>query len=238
MDITCSFFTIFKLENLSIIITVEIHTIYKTGVEVEALHAASVVALTIYDMLKPIDKHIEIQNIKLLQKSGGKKNYNKDAAALKIAVLVCSDSISKGEKEDSSGKIIVEKMKSFNATVSNYEIIADDINIIQERVTSYHKDRIDLVIITGGTGVSPKDLTPEAIRPMLDKEIPGISETIRYYGQQRTPYSMLSRSIAGFKGDTLILALPGSTSGAGESIDAVFPAIFHLFKVRNYFKHD
>ena len=129
-------------------------------------------------------------------------------------------------------------MKSFNATVSNYEIIADDILLIQERVTSYYNDRIDLVIITGGTGVSPKDLTPEAIRPMLDKEIPGISETIRYYGQQRTPYSMLSRSIAGFKGETLILALPGSTSGAGESIDAVFPAIFHLFKVRNYFKHD
>ena len=228
----------FNIENLSIIISVEIHTIYKTGVEVEAMHAASVVALTIYDMLKPIDKHIEIQNIKLLQKSGGKKNYNKDAAALKIAVLVCSDSISAGEKEDSSGKIIVEKMKSFNATVSNYEIIADDILLIQERVTSYYNDRIDLVIITGGTGVSPKDLTPEAIRPMLDKEIPGISETIRYYGQQRTPYSMLSRSIAGFKGDTLILALPGSTSGAGESIDAVFPAIFHLFKVRNYFKHD
>lgn len=228
----------FNIENLSIIITVEIHTIYKTGVEVEAMHTASVVALTIYDMLKPIDKNIEIQNIKLLQKSGGKKNYNKDAATLKIAVLVCSDSISAGEKEDSSGKIIVEKMKSFNATVSNYEIIADDINIIQERVTSYQKDHIDLVIITGGTGVSPKDLTPEAIRPMLDKEIPGISETIRYYGQQRTPYSMLSRSIAGFMGDTLILALPGSTSGASESIDAVFPAIFHLFKVRNYFRHD
>lgn len=228
----------FEIKDLDIIILVEIHTIYKTGVEVEAMHAASVAALTLYDMLKPIDKHIEINNIKLLEKSGGKKDYNKSAHELKIAVVVCSDSISNGEKEDRSGKIIVEKMNFFNASVTSYKIIPDDIEDIQQLVKTYHQDKFDLVIITGGTGVSPKDLTPEAIRPLLDKEIPGISETIRHYGQQRTPYSMLSRSIAGFKGDTLILALPGSTSGAGESIDAVFPAIFHLFKVRNFFRHE
>ena len=225
-------------KNLEILIRTEIHTIYKTGVEVEAMHAASVVALTMYDMLKPIDKSIEISSIKLLEKSGGKKDYNKSASELKIAVIVCSDSISSGEKEDRSGKIIVEKMEKWNAKVEAYIIIPDEIETIQKSVTSYQKDKYDLIIITGGTGVSPKDLTPEAIRPLLDKEIPGISETIRQYGQQRTPYSMLSRSIAGFMGDTLILALPGSTKGASESIDAVFPAIFHLFKVRNFFKHE
>lgn len=228
----------FEIRDLEIYITAEIHTIYKTGVEVEAMHAASVVALTMYDMLKPIDKHLEIHQIKLLEKTGGKKDYNKSANELKIAVIVCSDSISAGQKEDRSGKVIVEKMEKFNASVTSYEIIPDNIDIIQKSVLNLFDQQYDLVIITGGTGVSPKDLTPEAIKPLLDKEIPGISETIRQYGQQRTPYSMLSRSIAGFKGDMLILALPGSTSGAGESIDAVFPAIFHLFKVRNFFRHE
>lgn len=228
----------FSIEALQINIEVEIHTIYKTGVEVEAMHAASVVALTIYDMLKPIDPQVEIHHIKLLEKKGGKSDYKNTASALKISVLVCSDSISSGEKTDRSGKVIVEKMEGFGASVQAYDIIPDDIEKIQQYVTSYKNNGIDLILITGGTGVSPKDLTPEAIKPMLDKEIPGIAETIRQYGQQRMPYSMLSRSIAGFSGETLILALPGSVNGAGESIDAVFPAIFHLFKVRQFFRHE
>jgi len=227
----------YEIQDLEIKILAEIHTIYKTGVEVEAMHTASVVALTMYDMLKPIDKNIEIQQIKLLEKKGGKSNQETNASALKIAVIVCSDSISKGEKEDRSGKIIIEKMQTYQAQMHDYIIIPDNIEQIQQHVKNYASAACDLIIITGGTGVSPKDLTPEAVRPLLDKEIPGISEVIRNYGQQRTPYSMLSRSIAGFMGETLILALPGSTSGATESIDAVFPAIFHLFKVRNFFRH-
>lgn len=228
----------YEIQDLEIKILAEIHTIYKTGVEVEAMHTASVVALTMYDMLKPIDKNIEIQQIKLLEKKGGKSNQTTDASSLKIAIIVCSDSISKGEKEDRSGKIIVEKMQAYQVQMHDYIIIPDDIEQIQNHIKNYASASCDLIIITGGTGVSPKDLTPEAVRPLLDKEIPGISEVIRNYGQQRTPYSMLSRSIAGFMGETLILALPGSTSGASESIDAVFPALFHLFKVRNYFRHD
>ncbi|MEI6311956.1 MAG: bifunctional molybdenum cofactor biosynthesis protein MoaC/MoaB [Bacteroidota bacterium] len=227
----------YEIQDLEIKILAEIHTIYKTGVEVEAMHTASVVALTMYDMLKPIDKNIEILHIKLLEKKGGKSNQETDASSLKVAVIVCSDSISKGEKEDRSGKIIVEKMQAYQAQMHDYSIIPDDVEQIQFHIKKHASAACDLIIITGGTGVSPKDLTPEAVRPLLDKEIPGISEVIRNYGQQRTPYSMLSRSIAGFMGETLILALPGSTSGASESIDAVFPAIFHLFKVRNYFRH-
>lgn len=228
----------YEIQDLEIKILAEIHTIYKTGVEVEAMHTASVVALTMYDMLKPIDKNIEIQQIKLLEKKGGKSNQTTDASSLKVAVIVCSDTISKGEKEDRSGKIIVEKMQAYQVQMHDYIIIPDDIEQIQNHIKNYASASSDLIIITGGTGVSPKDLTPEAVRPLLDKEIPGISEVIRHYGQQRTPYSMLSRSIAGFMGETLILALPGSTSGASESIDAVFPALFHLFKVRNYFRHE
>lgn len=228
----------YEINDLEIKVLAEIHTIYKTGVEVEAMHTASVVALTMYDMLKPIDKNIEIQQIKLIEKKGGKSDKVVDASNIKIAVIVCSDSIAAGEKEDRSGKIIVEKMQAYQAAVNDYIIIPDEIEKIQSNIKKYHEAKIDLIIITGGTGVSPKDLTPEAVKPLLDKEIPGISEVIRNYGQERTPYSMLSRSIAGFMGETLILALPGSTNGAAESIDAVFPAIFHLFKVRQFFRHE
>ena len=228
-----------KIEGLEIIIETEVHTIYKTGVEVEAMHGASVVALTIYDMLKPIDKEIEIVGIKLLKKKGGKSQYNDTLSrTIKTAVVVCSDSISTGKKQDFAGKAIIEKLKKFNTSIDDYSIIVDEVKIIQEKVQSLYESQVDLIILTGGTGLSKRDVTPEAIRPMLDIEIPGIAEAARSYGQHQMPYAMLSRSIAGLKGNSLILALPGSTRGAQESMDALFPYLLHIFKVMENTPHD
>ncbi len=222
----------------SIQIEVTVKTIYKTGVEVEAMHGASIVALTMYDMLKPIDKNVEITTVKLLHKKGGKSDYNtKDYSNLSVAVVVCSDSVSAGTKADTSGKIIVEKLQKLGLTVSNYTIIPDNIEVIQSNILKFHKQKTDLVILTGGTGLSHKDVTPEALLPLLDRRISGIEEAIRSYGQERTPYAMLSRSVVGFKGDTLLMALPGSTTGAAESMDAVFPSVLHLFQLLNGFNH-
>ena len=228
-----------KIEGLEIIVETEVHTIYKTGVEVEAMHGASVVALTIYDMLKPIDKEIEIVGIKLLKKKGGKSQYNDTLSrTIKTAVVVCSDSISTEKKQDFAGKAIIEKLKKFNTSIDDYSIIVDEVKIIQEKVQSLYERKIDLIILTGGTGLSKRDVTPEAIRPMLDREIPGIAEAARNYGQHQMPYAMLSRSIAGLKGNSLILALPGSTRGAQESMDALFPYLLHIFKVMENTPHD
>ena len=219
-------------------IEVTVKTIYKTGVEVEAMHGASIVALTIYDMLKPIDKNVEISTVKLLHKKGGKSDYTtKQNLNLNVAVLVCSDSVSAGKKKDSAGKIIAEKLEKLGLTISNYDIIPDEIAAIQNSVNQLCNKKMDLIILTGGTGLSKRDITPEAILPLIDRRIPGIEEAIRSYGQARTPFAMLSRSVVGFKQNTLLMALPGSTSGAAESIDAVFPSVLHLFQLLNGFDH-
>lgn len=226
------------IEGLTIKISVEVHTIYRTGVEVEAMHGAAITALTMYDMLKPIDKFIQIETIQLESKKGGKSDY-KDfpAHALQCAVVVCSDSVSAGTKEDFSGKAVIEKMQQIGLSTSVYEVIPDEFNIIQSKVKQLSEQGFNLVIFTGGTGLSKRDVTPEAIEPLIERNIPGIMEAARNYGQERTPYAMLSRGVSGFIKNTLVLTLPGSLKGAEETMDALFPYIIHIFKVAEGFRH-
>jgi len=229
----------YEMNGLEITIKVTVKTIYKTGVEVEAMHGASIVALNMYDMLKPIDKGVEIHNIKLLMKKGGKSDfkdkYRKDLTA---AVIVCSDSISAGQKQDKAGKAIIKKLEESSVKVIEYTIIPDEIDTIQSSFLNHVAKKTDMVIFTGGTGLSKRDVTPEALKPLIDREIPGIAEAARKYGQDRTPYSMLSRSLAGVKDDSLVLALPGSTKGATESMDALFPSILHVFRIFKGAQHE
>ncbi len=229
----------YTLGELELHIQVEIHTIYKTGVEVEAMHAASVVALTVYDMLKPIDKGVSIEQIKLVEKKGGKSDRN---AALgqsrRAAILVCSDSLASGQGSDRSGEVIREKLVQLGITVEEKQIVPDAVEAIQAAAIRFVAQGVDLLLVTGGTGLSPRDVTPEALEPLLDRRIPGVEEAIRSYGQQRMPTAMLSRSVAGQIGKTLVLALPGSPAGAAEGMDAVFPALLHAFSVVEGARHD
>lgn len=227
----------YQINENSVVIEVLVSTIYKTGVEVEAMHGASIVALTMYDMLKPIDKSVEISTIKLLNKKGGKSSFKDNIESLKIATIVCSDSVSAGKKDDKAGKVILSKMETLGYEVPFYSIIPDEVAEIQNTISQLVDENYDLILITGGTGLSKRDVTPEAVIPLIQKRIPGIEEAIRTYGQQRTPYAMLSRSVVGFIDDSLIMALPGSTNGVAESLDAVFPSVLHLFKIIKGFNH-
>lgn len=228
----------FHTENLEIHIGMLVATVYKTGVEVEAMHGASVAALTIYDMLKPIDKEIEITSIKLMHKKGGKSDYkNEFRKKINSAVIVCSDTVSAGQKEDKAGQKIIEKLGRYDVENKHYSIIPDEKESVTSELKKYSEAGIDLIIFTGGTGLSSRDITPETIIPLLDRQIPGIEENIRRYGQERMPYAMLSRSVAGTIGKSLVLALPGSTNGAAESMDAIFPHVLHVFKIISGAKH-
>ncbi len=227
-----------RVNGLEITISVEVHTVYKTGVEVEAMHGVMITALTMYDMLKPIDKNVEIINVKLEEKKGGKSDIKYAyPESLKVAVITCSDSISNGEGIDKSGEIVVENLKKHHLSVSNKKIISDDFETIQNEAKQLVQDGYQLILFTGGTGLSLRDVTPDAIRPLIEREVPGVMEAARDYGQQRTPYAMLSRGIAGFVGDSLIITLPGSPKGAEESMQAIFPYILHVFRVKEGVKH-
>lgn len=225
-----------QIEGLNIIINVEVQTVYKTGVEVEAMYGASVVAMTMYDMLKPIDKGITINTIRLIEKEGGKSDFKKDSGeGYTSAIIVVSDSIHSGKKEDSGGQLILEAMNKNKFSNSAYVIIPDEPNLLTEKVKSL-AGKVDLLIVSGGTGFSAKDKTPETLKSLITTEIPGIMEWARNYGQSRTPYAMFSRGIAGVINDTLLLNIPGSTSGVKDTLDALFPYVTHSFKMLKFKK--
>ena len=144
------------------------------------------------------------------------------------AVLTLSDKGSRGEREDVSGKVLAEMIAGISGKVEVYEVIPDDRKLIEEKLCYFADQlRVDLIATTGGTGVGPRDVTPEATRAIIDKEIPGMAEAMRLAGMQKTPLAMISRAIVGCRGKTLIINLPGSPKGVRENLDAILKAIPH-----------
>ena len=222
-----------SVKSRSIEVDVEVKSIWKTGVEMEALSGACIGALTIYDMLKPIDDTLFISSVKLVEKSGGIGQFAiKKGNKIRAGVIVVSDSVAAGKRGDKSGKFIVTKLKDKSIDVVKYQVVPDDSSDIEELLMKYSDDlHLNLILTTGGTGLGLRDVTPEATRNVLEREIKGIAEASRAYGQRRTPLSMLSRGVAGVRGKSLIINIPGSLNAVSESLEFLFPGLEHAFKM-------
>ena len=220
-----------SVENDHIAVSSEVRAVWKTGVEMEALSAVTAALLNIYDMLKPLDDDLRIREIRLVEKKGGKSDWTDTLPEpLRSAVLVISDSTHAGTRQDSSGEAIREFLQDQPVEVVVFDILPDDREQIEKRLQELvDSEGIDLIFTTGGTGLGQKDVTPEATYAVIDREIPGIAEAIRKHGRDRTPFAMLSRGVCGVRGESLIINLPGSTRGAKESLEALFPGLLHAF---------
>lgn len=230
----------FELTDNSIRIETTVKADEKTGVEMEALTAASVAALTIYDMVKMFDDLCEMEGVTLLKKTGGKSDFKpKVDRKIRAAVLVMSDRVSSGTAQDQSGKLIADRLELHGVEVVELKVIPDEESEIIPSVKHCTDDlKVDLVFTTGGTGVGPRDITPEAMAQLIEKPLPGISEAIRKYGQDRTPYAMLSRSTSGVRKNSVVISLPGSRGGVSDALDVLLPYVLHAIPMIEGKCHD
>lgn len=149
-------------------------------------------------------------------------------AAARYAVLTISDKGSRGEREDLSGRVIQEVVAELEGEVAVYDIVPDEAGRIQEKLVSWADHlRVDVILTTGGTGLAPRDVTPTATLGVIDYEVPGIPETMRAESLKKTPNAMLSRMVAGVRGQTLVVNLPGSPKAVRECLDAIKAALPH-----------
>lgn len=152
---------------------------------------------------------------------------------IKVGILTVSDKGSRGEREDKSGKAIKEMLaEAFTCEIKFYEVVPDEKDIIKEKLTKMCDElSLDLILTCGGTGFSPRDVTPDATREVIDKDVPGIPEIMRTDGRKHTPRAMLSRAVAGIRKKSLIINLPGSERGVRESLEIIIPVLPHAIEI-------
>ena len=148
--------------------------------------------------------------------------------SLKVAIITVSDKGYRGEREDRSGKYMLDYFKEKGWEISDYSIVPDEIDIIKDKLIDIcDSQKADLIITTGGTGFSGRDITPEATEEVIERKVPGFSEIIRIEGQKKTPRAILSRGISGIRKKTLIINLPGSIKGVKDSLELIYRPLPH-----------
>ncbi len=219
----------------TVTIRAEARATARTGVEMEALTAASVAALTLYDMAKALQRDIVVERVELLEKAGGRSGtWSRDQATVatldvhEAVVITCSTRSAAGEREDESGPRVVAALRLAGYEVADQALVLpDDEGRIAEAITRLSDAGCRLVVTTGGTGLTPADLTPTATSRVIDRDVPGLAELMRAAGLASTPMAALSRGVVGARGSTLVVNLPGSPRGAEESLAALLPVLRH-----------
>jgi len=149
-----------------------------------------------------------------------------------VAVITVSDSVSAGKREDASGPAVKARLERLGWQVTLADVVPDDASLISRRLIALAEvGQVCAIFTTGGTGISARDVTPEATRAVIDREIPGIGELMRAKGRESTPFATLSRAVAGTRGKVLIVNLPGSPKGAVESLDAIVEVVPHVLQL-------
>jgi cyclic pyranopterin phosphate synthase len=224
----------------------------KTGIEMEVLAGVNAALLTLWDLSKMIEANLSMREIKLLAKKGGKSGLWLNPAGVpdwvlelvnpkfeprlnnrRVAVLTLSDRAARGEYADESGALLKSTLEREGAEICDYRVIPDErdglVATVQE-IVAQHKPH--LLITTGGTGVSTRDITPETLMPLFDKIIPGVGELLRQDGAQYTPLSWSSRAVGGVIGSTLVITLPGNPAAVKEGLSALLPKLIpHLIRI-------
>lgn len=228
----------FSIEADHVAITTEVHTIGPTGVEMEALTAASMAALTLYDMLKPYAEaeELAIGNTHLADKKGGKSDYRRTLKSpLAACVLMVSNPVADGNKPDTAGRQVADGLAKAGCTPLDYQILPDDQDQVGNAIDAAVARDTPLIVTVGGTGIGPRDRVVETVEPRLTTPMPGLMEAARAFGQQRTPYAVLSRGVSGFIGQSLTLTFPGSRAGSEQTLAALLPSVIHVLEIHQRF---
>jgi molybdenum cofactor biosynthesis protein MoaC len=226
----------FEVETKSIIIKSTIKTKEATGVEMEALTAVSVAALTIFDMCKAIDKTMSIGEISLIKKVGGKSDHVAEYRP-QVGVITISDSVSMKKSKDRSGPILINGFTDSGCTVGFKKVLPDGSDKLASTVSDWIKKGAELIITTGGTGIGPRDLTVHTIEKLFDSKLPGIEQALHSYGYKKEQTAILSRLTSGVIQNTIVISLPGSPCAVKDALNVLIPTIFHSFHMMKGEKH-
>ena len=218
----------FELKSDNIWIRAIVKTKESTGVEMEALSAVSIALLTVYDMCKAVDKTMEISGVKLIEKKGGKSDHATGYRP-KVGVVTLSDGVVRGKREDISGKILANGFLNSGCVVDHRKVLEDGSDHLVPMIYEWIDSGVELILTTGGTGLSPRDLTIDVLQGVFDSKLTGVEQALHSYGRGKIKTAMLSRLTAGVIKGAIVICLPGSPGATRDALDVLIPTIFHSF---------